>query len=473
MSHDVFISYSSIDKAAADTICRDLEQRGISCWMAPRDIVPGMPWAESIVDALEASGIMVLVYSANANVSVQIHREVERAVHKNIPLLPIRIEEAVPTRSMEYFISSTHWFDAIAPPLESHMERFAKGVAALLARRSHNAPGAPPGSGHAHPAQPHTDAAAAPAPPPASHHAPPAAHSEPLAAPAAPRAPDTGIPKVLGNYDVGAFLVAGRYGSVVHAGAHRLMGNPVAIRIFRAPAKERGQAVRERFLREARSLQVQHPNIVHVRDFGEVDDVLYVVTDLLPGCSLSELLTAEGPLAAPKLLTFVKELIDATAAVHRQNGLISGLRPDMIRVVRESGGERIAISSAGINLAQELMAVMNEASLRGEAGAHLGELSYVAPELLMGKTADVRSDAFTLGVLAYQMATGKPPFHAGSMPELMGAMLMTTPADLAGIRADMPPDAAAVIMRCLKADPLQRFATAAEVFEAWQHATAG
>ena len=75
--------------------------------------------------------------------------------------------------------------------------------------------------------------------------------------------------------------------------------------------------------------------------------------------------------------------------------------------------------------------------------------------------------------IAYQMATGKPPFHAGSLPELMGAMLMTAPADLAGIRADIPPDAAAVIMRCLKADPAQRFATAAEVFEAWQRATAG
>ena len=117
MAHEIFISYSSLDRTAAETICEDLERRGILCWMAPRDIVPGMPWAESIVDALESSKVMVLVYSASANVSVQIHREVERAVHKNINIVPIRIENAVPTRTMEYFISATHWFDAIEPPL--------------------------------------------------------------------------------------------------------------------------------------------------------------------------------------------------------------------------------------------------------------------------------------------------------------------------------------------------------------------
>src|SRR5262245_20476535 len=128
MAHDVFISYSSKNRAAADTVCRELEARGIKCWMAPRDIVAGIPWAESIIDALETSKAMLLLFTAAANSSVQIEREVERAVHKNVPVVPLRLEDVVPTRTMEYFISATHWFDAIEPPIESHIDPLAHGL---------------------------------------------------------------------------------------------------------------------------------------------------------------------------------------------------------------------------------------------------------------------------------------------------------------------------------------------------------
>jgi serine/threonine-protein kinase len=393
---------------------------------------------------------------------------VERAVHKNVNVVPIRIEDAVPTRTMEYFISATHWFDAIEPPLENHLDRFAAGVARLLEHRS-----APSAARGPQPERPRTGVhpAVRPSPPPAAPApeapAPQAPAAAPPAAQAAPAA--EGIPSVLGNYEVGQFLTNGRYGSVVYVGTHRMLGNQVALRIFKAPAKERGAAVRERFLREARALQIQHPNIIHVKDFGEIGDVLYLVTDLLAGCSLHELIVAEGPLAPAKLQQFVRELADATEAVHRAKGLISGLRPEMIRVIRENASERIAISSAGVNAAQELMSVMNDAALRGQAAA--SELSYIAPELLMGKTADVRADLFTLGVLAYQMATGKVPFQGQTFPEVMGAMLMTRPQALAEVRPDLAPAAGDAIMRCLASDPQQRFASAAEFLAAWNAAT--
>jgi serine/threonine-protein kinase len=247
-----------------------------------------------------------------------------------------------------------------------------------------------------------------------------------------------------------------------------MLGNQVALRIFKAPTNERGAAVRERFLREARALQIPHPNIIHVKDFGEVGDVLYLVTDLLAGCSLEELIRTEGPLPTEKLRQFVSELAGATEAVHGAKGLISGLRPEMIRVIRD-GSERIAISSAGVNAAQELMAVMNDATLRGQAPA--SELSYIAPELLMGKTADVRADLFTLGVLAYQMAAARVPFQGHTLPEVMGAMLMTKPTPLAEIRPELAPAAGEAIMRCLTSDPQLRFASAAEFLAAWNAAS--
>lgn len=134
MAHDVFISHSSRDKPVADAVCAILEARGIRCWIAPRDILPGASWAESLIDAIQAAQVMVLVFSANANASAQVHREVERAVHLGLTIIPFRIEATAPTKTMEYFISTPHWLDAMAPPLDGHIERLAHGLQALLSR---------------------------------------------------------------------------------------------------------------------------------------------------------------------------------------------------------------------------------------------------------------------------------------------------------------------------------------------------
>jgi len=132
MSHDVFISYAMPDKHTADAACALLEQRGIRVWIAPRDIVPGSHWAESVVEAIESSRVMVIVFSSHANHSTQIAREVERAAHHGIPLLPVRIEDATPSKSLEYFISARHWLDAMTPPLERHLERLAETIRRIL-----------------------------------------------------------------------------------------------------------------------------------------------------------------------------------------------------------------------------------------------------------------------------------------------------------------------------------------------------
>ena len=132
MPHDVFISYSSLDKTAADATCAALEAAGIRCWIAPRDIIPGKEWGDAIIEAINASRVLVLIFSANANASPQIRREVERAVHKGIPIIPLRIEDILPTHALEYFIGTVHWLDALTPPLENHLRRLAESVRTLL-----------------------------------------------------------------------------------------------------------------------------------------------------------------------------------------------------------------------------------------------------------------------------------------------------------------------------------------------------
>src|SRR5271163_455626 len=81
VAHDVFVSYSHHDKPQADAVCATLEAKGIRCWIAPRDVIPGQEWGAAIVDAIQSSRVMVLVFSSHANASPQIRREVQLAVN--------------------------------------------------------------------------------------------------------------------------------------------------------------------------------------------------------------------------------------------------------------------------------------------------------------------------------------------------------------------------------------------------------
>jgi hypothetical protein len=112
----IFVSYSQPDRACAFELVAYLEARGIDCWIAPRDITPSAEWAAEIIDAITAARLMVLVFSAHSNESPQVRREVERAVHKQLPIIAFRIDDALPARSLEYFLSAQHWLDAFPGP---------------------------------------------------------------------------------------------------------------------------------------------------------------------------------------------------------------------------------------------------------------------------------------------------------------------------------------------------------------------
>ena len=266
---------------------------------------------------------------------------------------------------------------------------------------------------------------------------------------------------LLGTYDIGETLGPGRLGSTVHRGVHRALGHPVAIRILRG-GTGRAEAVKARFLREARALQVAHPAIIQVRDYGEEGDLVYVVTDFIDGPSLRSVLLETGALPAERLTRLAVQLFEAAHVLHRHKGLLCGLSPDIIRITQDEEGERLMISSAGIWQAQDLLGTLHEQTLRG-MGLADAELRYVAPELFTGRTADVRSDIFTLGVLVYEMAAGVLPFDGATLPELLGKMLSGTVTDLKALHPAMSEAAAAAIMKALDTVPERRFATAREL----------
>jgi len=271
---------------------------------------------------------------------------------------------------------------------------------------------------------------------------------------------------LLSRYDLGEVLGPGRLGSVVRRGVHRALALPVAIRHLKRDGQTQWEALRARFLREARTLQVRHAHLLNVRDFGEDSSGVFVVTDLVDGPSLRAVLDG-GAVAWPRARRMILQMTDAAGSLHRHGGLLSGVNPDTIRVTGAPGAEHLVLTAGGIRALSDVLATMRETELRGLEANEL-ELPYLAPEVLTGRAPDVRADLFTVGVVAYEMVTGRLPFQAATLPELIGVMLTGTPP---AIDAALTPAVAAAISRGLAVDPDAR-GTLAELQQVVRQATA-
>ena len=137
MPHDVFISHSSKDKTVSDAVCHALERAGIRCWIAPRDVTPGLPWPKEIIKGINGSRVMVLVFSSHANASQQVELEVAHAISRRIIVIPFRVEEVPPTGTLEYYLVTPHWLDALSPPMEKHLDHLTQTVKLLVERLQH------------------------------------------------------------------------------------------------------------------------------------------------------------------------------------------------------------------------------------------------------------------------------------------------------------------------------------------------
>ncbi|MDP6636252.1 MAG: TIR domain-containing protein [Phycisphaerae bacterium] len=136
MTQYVFISYSQEDRDTAEAVCRGIEQKGVSCWIAPRNILPGKSWAGSIVEAIDGTDVMVLILSGNSNGSPHVIRELERAANNRVSIIPFKIEKVDASSDIAYFISTSQWLDATSPPLEAHIEELAGIILQITANGS-------------------------------------------------------------------------------------------------------------------------------------------------------------------------------------------------------------------------------------------------------------------------------------------------------------------------------------------------
>lgn len=198
-SHDVFISYSSADKAAADGVCHGLEARGVRCWMAPRDVIPGSDWQTALLDAISDARVVVLLFTESANTSEHIKREITAAFEGGAVVIPFRLENVAPKGALRYHLTGVHWLDAFSGELDPHVTQLSETIKRVLERagESRTTPAAaaaiaslsdmPPPA--ATPVTP-PPAATPPSPPPPAASTPPKADPAPVASkPSTPSTP--------------------------------------------------------------------------------------------------------------------------------------------------------------------------------------------------------------------------------------------------------------------------------------------
>lgn len=267
----------------------------------------------------------------------------------------------------------------------------------------------------------------------------------------------------VGSYEVLDRLGTGGMGVVYRARDIRL-GRTVALKVLRSDDPE----LLRRLDREARAASaLNHPNIVQIYDVGEAASQAgehYVVMEYVEGETLRPRL-ARGPLPIPELLDLGAQLADGLARAHRAGIVHRDLKPENLMVTPDG-----LLKILDFGLAKVLPAPLGDLDAKEtltrhgtQAGTLLGTLEYMSPEQAAGRPVDSRTDQFAVGVILAEMATGRAPFHRDTPAEVLAAVIEREPEPLRQLRADAPPALEAVVARCLRKDPGQRFARTDEL----------
>jgi non-specific serine/threonine protein kinase len=268
----------------------------------------------------------------------------------------------------------------------------------------------------------------------------------------------------LGNYDIVAPLGAGGMGEVYRAKDLRL-GREVALKVLPADVAQDAERL-ARFEREARSVAaLNHPNIVTLFTVEDVEGTRFLTMELVDGEGLDRHVSPGG-LPVARVLELGIALADALAAAHQKGVVHRDLKPANVMLTRDGrlkvldfGLAKLAAPESGIDATQ----APTLAPPLSVAGQVMGTLPYMAPEQVRGETVDARTDLFALGVILYELATGRRPFEGPTFGVISSAILRDTPAALGRLRSDAPTDLDRIISRCLEKEPSARFQTALDL----------
>ena len=275
---------------------------------------------------------------------------------------------------------------------------------------------------------------------------------------------------LLGQFRIEEAIGAGGMGTVYRA-RQTTLGRDVAIKILHPELTRNPDAVR-RFHREAKvATTLEHPNLVRVSLFGELpstpdnpDGGLYLVMEYLDGRPLVDMMREEGPLPVSRALHLVLQIADAVAAAHAQGIVHRDIKPENVIAIHKRGDpDFIKVLDFGI-----ARLLWDEQSALTQSGVIFGTARYISPEGASGEPTDARSDVYSIGVLAYQLLTGVTPFEASTPVAMLMKHIHEEAPDLRrmGLGAQVPPELAEVIMRCLAKNPDMRWDDAAQLADA-------
>jgi serine/threonine protein kinase len=266
---------------------------------------------------------------------------------------------------------------------------------------------------------------------------------------------------VAGKYRIEKVVGEGGMG-IVYSAHHLVLDKRVAMKLVLVDAL-RGEELVERFVREAQAAaRLQSEHVVRVTDAGALENGMpFLIMEYLEGCDLAELLNVEGPLASSDVADYMLQALAALAQAHAAGIVHRDLKPaNLFLAVRDDGGNLVKVLDFGISKQQPGTAHWKE--LTGKA--LLGTPAYMSPEQLRSsKSVDARADLWSLGVVMYELLSGKTPFDGDGPGELFAAILETTPAKVRTHRSELPEAWDDVIARCLLRDVNARFQDAAEL----------
>jgi serine/threonine-protein kinase len=254
-----------------------------------------------------------------------------------------------------------------------------------------------------------------------------------------------------GRYQIERKLGAGGMADVYLAEDQEL-GRRVAIKILNSRHGNDDQFI-ERFRREAKNAAaLNHPNIVSIYDRGEAEDTYYIAMEFLDGRTLKELIVGRGAAPINVAIEYARQILSALRFAHRHGIVHRDIKPHNVLV---DGEGRVKVTDFGIARAGT--------SQMTETGSIVGTAQYLSPEQAKGGEVDPRSDLYSLGVVLYELLTGKTPFDGETPVEIAMKHLSTTPQPPSKLRPDVPRELDMVVMRALAKNPDERYQSADEM----------
>jgi predicted Ser/Thr protein kinase len=258
-----------------------------------------------------------------------------------------------------------------------------------------------------------------------------------------------------GRYQAGRELARGGM-AVVYLGQDLVLHRAVALKVLGGELS-RNEGFVERFRREARAAAgLSHPNVVAVYDWGEANGSYFIVMEYVAGQTLAQLLRAEGPLSAGRAAAIGAEIAAALAAAHGQGVVHRDIKPGNV-LVDPTGA--VKVTDFGIARAAQ---IGTDTPLT-QTGTVLGTAAYLSPEQAEGRPADPRSDVYALGVVLYEMATGRPPFRGDTPVSIAYQHVRAQPEPPRSLNPAVPVWMEGVILRALAKDPDRRYRSAEDL----------